>query len=126
MMAEKKDPFILLVEDNCAIREALVWALEYSKYSVVTVRNGQEALSFLEHDVLPNVIFLDLMMPVLDGIEFRERKKTIKRIKDIPIIIASAKTNLEKIDKLPHESFMSKPFELNDLLGVIKKYFEPQ
>jgi CheY-like chemotaxis protein len=125
MMAEN-NPFILLVEDNSAIREALVWALEYSEYSVVTVRNGQEALSFLEQDVLPNVIFLDLMMPVLDGIEFRERKKTINRIKDIPIIIASAKTNLEKIDKLPHESFMSKPFELNDLLGIIKKYFEPQ
>lgn len=118
-------PFILLVEDNIAIREALVWALEYSKYTVVTVRNGQEALNFLEQNALPKLIFLDLMMPVLDGMEFRERKKQISRIKDIPIIIASAKANLDTIEQLPHESFMSKPFELNDLLSTIKQYYDP-
>jgi len=126
MILEQNQKFVLLVEDNNAIREALVWALEYSGYSVVTVRNGQEALTFLEDAPLPRVILLDLMMPVLDGIEFRERKKSIQRIKDIPIIIASAKTNLEKIERMPHESFMSKPFELNDLLSVIKKYYEPE
>lgn len=124
MNEEQHNPFILLVEDNNAIREALVWALEYFGYSVKTVHNGQEALTFLEQNTLPKVILLDLMMPVLDGIEFRKRKKSIQRIRELPIIIASAKTNLDKIERMPYESFMSKPFELNDLLATIKKYYE--
>ncbi|KTC93418.1 response regulator [Legionella cincinnatiensis] len=124
MLLEKNEKFILLIEDNNSVREALVWALEYAGYLVVTVRNGEEALSFLEKNPLPFVIFLDLMMPVLDGFEFREKKRANQQIKNIPTIIASAKTNLEKVEGMQYESFLSKPFELNDLLGLIRKYHE--
>ena len=122
MIFEKKKQLILLVEDNDSVREALAGALEYVGYLVVTARNGQEALTLLEKVPLPLIIFLDLMMPVLDGFEFREKKKLNPRLKNIPTIIASAKTNLEKIERMPNESFLSKPFELNDLLSLIKKY----
>lgn len=124
MLLEKNEKFILLVEDNHSVREALIWALEYAGYLVVTVRNGEEALNFLKKDPLPFVIFLDLMMPVLDGFEFREKKQANQRIRNVPTIIASAKINLEKVEGMQYESFLSKPFELNDLLGLIRKYHD--
>ncbi|KTD63549.1 sigma 54-dependent response regulator [Legionella santicrucis] len=124
MLLEKNEKFILLIEDNNSVREALVWTLEYAGYLVATVRNGEEALSFLENNPLPFVIFLDLMMPVLDGFEFREKKRTNQQIKNIPTIIASAKTNLEKVERMQYESFLPKPFELNNLLELIRKYHE--
>ncbi|WP_412757539.1 response regulator [Legionella bozemanae] len=119
---KKKEQFILLIEDNSAVSEALVWALEYAGYTTVTVRNGQEALNMLEKDPLPAIIFLDLMMPVLDGFEFRERKKASQRIRSIPTIITSAKTNLEKMEKMQNETFLSKPFNLNDMFHILKEY----
>ncbi|MCE0722898.1 MULTISPECIES: response regulator [Legionella] len=122
MELDKKEQFILLIEDNNAVSEALVWALDYAGYMTVTVRDGQEALNMLEKDPLPAIIFLDLMMPVLDGFEFRERKKTSQRIRNIPTIITSAKTNLEKMEKMPHETFLSKPFDLNDVFQILNKY----
>ncbi|HHF7364635.1 TPA: PleD family two-component system response regulator, partial [Legionella anisa] len=100
MELDKKEQFILLIEDNNAVSEALVWALDYAGYMTVAVRDGQEALNMLEKDPLPAIIFLDLMMPVLDGFEFRERKKTSQRIRNIPTIITSAQTNLEKMEKM--------------------------
>ncbi|STY28544.1 two-component response regulator [Legionella wadsworthii] len=124
MTLEKKSPYILLVDDNNEVREALIWALEYAGYVTVGVKNGQEALNFLEKNPLPAVIFLDLMMPVLDGMEFREKKKLSLRIKNITTIITSAKTNLEKMEKMPHEIFLSKPFDLNDLLRILTNYID--
>ncbi|AUH74290.1 response regulator [Legionella sainthelensi] len=123
-MTLKNNRFILLVEDNLSVRDALVWTLEYAGFSVVAVQNGQEALNLLEKDPLPTLIFLDLMMPVIDGFEFREMKKQIPRISNIPTIITSAKTNLKKLERMPYENFLSKPFELSDLLAVISKYHE--
>ncbi|CAM3184576.1 response regulator [Legionella anisa] len=122
MELDKKEQFILLIEDNNAVSEALVWALDYAGYMTVAVRDGQEALNMLEKDPLPAIIFLDLMMPVLDGFEFRERKKTSQRIRNIPTIITSAQTNLEKMEKMPHETFLSKPFDLNDVFHILKEY----
>jgi len=123
MIIKKKDSFILLIEDNKDVREALVWSLEYAGYRVVFAINGQEALNLLEKISLPFLIILDLTMPVLDGFQFREEKKLIPRIKNIPTIISSAKTNLEKIEKMPYESFLAKPFDLNKLLTIIKQYY---
>ncbi|KTC89538.1 response regulator [Fluoribacter dumoffii] len=121
MSLQKKEQFILLIDDNNAVREALVWALEYAGYLTVAVQDGQEALTLLEKDPLPVVIFLDLMMPVLDGFEFREKKKLSSRICNIPTIITSAKTNLEKMEKMSCETFLPKPFDLNELFHLLKK-----
>ena len=120
-MQLEKEQFILLVEDNRAVRDALVWALESAGYVTVTVQNGQEALNLLDKGPLPMVIFVDIMMPVLNGFEFREKKKISERIRNIPTIITSAKTNLETMEKMPYETFLSKPFELNDLFHTLKK-----
>lgn len=57
MSLQKKEQFILLIDDNNAVREALVWALEYAGYLTVAVQDGQEALTLLEKDPLPVVIF---------------------------------------------------------------------
>lgn len=116
------EKFILLIEDNKAVREALTWALEYNGYRVVATKNGQEALMTLENDPLPAIIFLDLMMPILDGLAFREKQKSISRLRNIPTVISSAKSALENMNKMPHEIILPKPFDLNNVFDIIKKY----
>lgn len=51
-----------------------------------------------------------------------EKEKTSQRIRNIPTIITSAQTNLEKMEKMPHETFLSKPFDLNDVFHILKEY----
>lgn len=114
---------ILLVDDSKAIRSALVWILEEEGYCVSTAENGQIALEKLEQDPLPSLIILDLMMPVMDGVEFRTRQKETPRIQDIPVIFTSAKNNLEKhFEPLPNKMILPKPFDIDYLLTLIAQF----
>jgi CheY-like chemotaxis protein len=112
---------ILLIEDNKSISDALSWALEYEGYKVITATNGKEALSILQDDPLPNLIFLDLMMPILDGFEFRKRQQEDPRLSQIPTVIISAK-NADAITPSSGELFLAKPFDLNKFYMILRKY----
>lgn len=61
---------VLIVEDDADLNEAYEMILSTSGYDVTTARNGKEALELLENSEDPRIIFLDLRMPVMDGIEF--------------------------------------------------------
>lgn len=122
METENLDPYILLIEDNSAIRDALVWVLEYERYKTITAQDGLMALKLLEHEPLPSLIFLDLMMPVLDGIKFRDQKKLSPKLRNIPTIITSGEPNLKDLKIMPHEALLPKPFDLDNFLNIIKKY----
>jgi CheY-like chemotaxis protein len=66
---------ILIVEDNPDTRETLADFLAFEGYAVRGAANGQEALTVLQKEPLPDLILLDLMMPVMDGCEFRRRAR---------------------------------------------------
>jgi CheY-like chemotaxis protein len=117
------NPYILIIEDNKAINEALTWALEIEGYNVKFLNDGEEALAYLNHNALPKMIFLDLMMPNFDGYEFRAAQKADPRLKTIPTIITSAKMNFQETLNAPSEIFLSKPFELEDFFTMVQKYY---
>lgn len=122
MIKKVMSPYILIVDDNAAIKEALSWILEFEGYTVVTVNNGQDALSFIEKNEPPAIIVLDLMMPVMDGYEFREMYKQVPVLSVIPTVIISARRKTELTVKLrPNEIFLGKPFDFDLLLAFIKK-----
>lgn len=91
---------VLVVEDHADLREMLTVLLESEGYTVQAARNGAEALEALA-ELRPDVILLDLMMPVMDGFEFLEEVEQRQGLEDVPIVVLTAKQlTAEEIDLL--------------------------
>lgn len=110
-------PVVMVVEDTDMLRDQIKNRLE-QKFNVIQACNGLEALDLLSKSIKPDLIISDIMMDGMDGFEFFDRLQAIPAQSDIPLIILSAKTNLESrmtgyakgaID------FIQKPFELDVL-----------
>ena len=112
---------VLVVDDDPDILDALSEILEAEGFGVVRARNGQEARERLSPK--PDLILLDLMMPVMDGYEFARRmKQQSNPASDVPILVLSADRNVSsKAREIGAAGFLAKPFELGDLLGMVKK-----
>jgi CheY-like chemotaxis protein len=114
---------ILIVEDEHDIRVVLTEILEDEGYSVDSVPNGLEALAFLqEHH--PQLILLDLGMPVMTGWEFRDQQQRDPALADIPVILMSATPYLNRTaSALRAADCLDKPIELNALLDMIEQHY---
>ena len=109
----------LVVDDDPSIRDLLAEELRYRGYSVIIARNGSEALDCL-HVMTPDVIVLDLMMPVMDGWTFIERYRNHAGRRAAPIIAVSAEGDLPPgYESLGVTAFLRKPFDLNELANCI-------
>lgn len=113
-------PFILLVEDDAAIRQTMVALLQHEGYVVHSVGNGQEALNFLEKKTYPCLVFLDLQMPVMDGWTFLEHLKQANQLAHIPVVIVSAVADRTSFTGVVAK--VSKPFEVEAVLGLARQY----
>lgn len=111
---------ILIIDDNDSIRDALSWSLSNKGYESITAANGQEAWDILEKNESPALILLDIMMPVMDGYEFRRRQNAHARFSKIHTVIVSARQNLE-LSLHSNEMLLPKPFDLHFLLKIIKE-----
>jgi CheY-like chemotaxis protein len=83
-------PRLLLVEDDEAIRESLGEALQANGFDVATAANGSEALGLLRSTPRPAAILLDLMMPVMDGWDFRQVQLADSQLRDVPVVVVTA------------------------------------
>jgi CheY-like chemotaxis protein len=114
---------ILLVEDDTDIREEMAALLEGEGYQVAQARNGQEALDRLKTIPVPCIILLDLMMPVMNGWDFRARQLADPALKGIPTVIVSGAAQAhQEARSLGATAFLQKPFDLEPLLDVIEQY----
>ncbi len=120
-MSAKK---IFVVEDSIDIQIPLRQIFESEGYTVEFANNGQEALEKLRTTMeLPALILLDIMMPVMDGFQFREHQKADVRIGDIPVVIMSADANVKiKQDTIGAKHYLRKPINIDTLLEVVRKY----
>ncbi len=111
---------IMLVDDDADLSESLHIVLELSGYSVSSARDGADALDRLARDPLPAVILLDLMMPGMNGVEFRERQLRDPRIRDIPVVLLTG-AGAQTVE--PHIAtgarLLRKPFDIDELFAVI-------
>jgi CheY-like chemotaxis protein len=83
-------PRLLLAEDDEATRKSLAEALAGDGFEVVTAANGREALQLLRDVPRPSAILLDIMMPVMDGWDFRHAQLNDPCLRDIPVLLVSA------------------------------------
>jgi two-component system chemotaxis response regulator CheY len=113
---------ILIVEDDRDIREIVATALHEEGYAALTAPNGEAALRVLrEAPEVVDLILLDLMMPVMDGWEFRAHQREDERLRHIPVLILSAGGQVEKkAQNLGAVGWLKKPVQLGDLLGAVK------
>jgi len=112
---------VLIVDDEVSIVEALAEILAWEGFSVLTAGNGELALEQLAR-ARPDVVLMDVMMPVMGGIEAARAIKANPQTADVPIVIMTAGPIPDGVDG---SLAVRKPFELAALLRVIRRALEP-
>ena len=108
---------IMVVEDDHLIREAIAEALDEEGFDVIEAANGREALDKL-HSQHASLVLLDLMMPVMDGWQFRIEQLSDPELAGIPVVVMSASDD----GAVPAEDHVDKPFGIEALLGVVSRF----
>ena len=111
---------ILIIEDCDEIRIDLAELLSDEGYEVVTARHGAEAFRLLEDGLQPSLILLDLMMPVMDGWQFRKAQLANPSLASIPVVLLTGANNAQQYARdLAAVGCVQKPFDLDHLLGTV-------
>jgi two-component system, NtrC family, sensor kinase len=115
---------VLVVEDDAGIRSGLYDLLVDLGYVVLCAENGQHAMDILTHSQpAPSVILLDLMMPVMDGWEFRIRQRADARLSKISVLAISADGSA-KAEAIDADGFLHKPFRAADVQRELVRILE--
>ena len=118
---------VLVVDDEASLRELVAAWLEDEGFAVTTASNGAEALRVLR-EVRPEVIVLDLMMPVMDGWAFAEACHRVTAPAAIPILVVSAAYGLsqtaERLRTFGVRACLAKPFNLDVLTATVSTLLE--
>ena len=115
---------ILIVDDEQDIVESLKFVLEVSGFVCYMAFNGEDGLR-LAKEIMPDLIILDVMMPKINGYKISRLLKYDNKYKDIPIIMVTARSQLE--DKMIGEEtganeYITKPFELDQIVKKVQEY----
>ena len=115
---------VLIVEDDADLREMMAQLLSLEGFQAHSVANGRDALDYMhETEDMPDVILLDLMMPVMDGWEFRRHQQQDPALSPIPVVVLSALDPSRAGDLAP-EAFLKKPLDFDRLLQIVRKHCE--
>ncbi|MBJ6723977.1 response regulator [Geomonas sp. Red875] len=116
---------ILILDDSELVLEMAKDALEEAGYEVVTATNGIEANRYIFSRERPDLIIMDIMMPMLDGNKKAKILKENEMSRDIPIILLSSKAD-DEMRRLTAESgadgYLLKPFSPSDIVGKVKMF----
>jgi DNA-binding response OmpR family regulator len=117
---------ILIAEDEHDIRELITFTLKFAGYDVVAVPNGQEAVEAAAREI-PDLILMDVRMPIMTGYEACQKIKEKPEIKDIPVVFLSAKGQEAEIQTgldLGATEYLLKPFAPNELTDRVQALLE--
>ena len=115
---------ILIVDDEPDILEYLKKYLERSSFKVLVASSGKDCLDIAAKES-PDLILLDIIMPLMDGYEVIKKLRDNRRTKNIPVVIHSVKKETKSIFKcmeLGSVDYVTKPSAIGDLLEVIRRY----
>jgi CheY-like chemotaxis protein len=114
-------PTILIVDDNCDLRETLAELLGEEGYDTACCEDGETALAYLRSAARqPVLIVLDLMMPVMNGWQFRDQQLEDASLRSIPVVGMTANRGTQPLRDVP--TILLKPFGIGELLQVIEQY----
>jgi two-component system, OmpR family, alkaline phosphatase synthesis response regulator PhoP len=124
--AEVKNKTVVVAEDDRNICEMLGFLLEQDGYTVHLAIDGEQAYDIVSK-VKPDLLLLDIMMPVVDGYEVLRKMKSLNELKDIPVVMLTAKGKDSEVDmgiELGAEDYIVKPFSPIDLMARINRLLE--
>ena len=123
MSTKPKPTCILIVEDDADVRASLADFLALEGYRVAEAANGREALELLRSIGPPCIILLDLMMPIMNGWEFREQQQQDPQLAGIPVaVVTGVRNTVDRIAALNPVGYFQKPVDLNALLTTVATY----
>jgi CheY-like chemotaxis protein len=111
---------VMVVDDDVDIRRGIADALEFEGYEVVQAGDGRDALQKLRQRLRPAAIILDLMMPRMNGWQFREEQLRDPELAKIPVIVVSARGR-DDTGTVDADAFVPKPFPLDALFAAIAR-----
>ena len=113
---------ILIVEDDHDVAQSVAEVLEASGYGIGIAANGLEALDYLQTHTQTDLILLDMMMPVMDGWQFREEQRKLPAFDSIPVVIVTADGNARgKAEAIQADGLVSKPVTIDGLLNEVER-----
>jgi CheY-like chemotaxis protein len=115
-------PPILIVDDDTDLREVLGELLSDEGWAPELCPNGRAALELLRRGARPRIILLDLMMPEMDGWQFREEQLRDDELRDIPVVIMTASRGLADAGLLGGAEVLEKPVGLAEILGAVERH----
>ena len=116
---------ILIIEDEKRIRESIIEFLELNQYVVIGAENGESGIR-LAHAEKPDLIFCDMMMPVIDGMGVLKALNSSK-LAGIPFIFLTALAQTEELNtamSVGADGYIFKPFKSKELLDAIQKWLK--
>jgi CheY-like chemotaxis protein len=121
--AQQSRNCVLIVEDDADLRDSLADLLQDEGYQVAGAANGREALSYLRKCPPPCIILLDLMMPVMNGWEFRKQQQQDPALSSIPVaIVTGVRNSADQMAALNAVGYLQKPVDLSELLETVAIY----
>lgn len=111
---------VLIIDDDDDVRELLSLVLRKCGYSVETAADGQEALERLA-SVQPDLIFLDLQMPVMNGAEFRQRQRQDRELIKIPTVVMTGSGWESQLDPAIRAT-LRKPTRNHEVMAIVRQY----
>ena len=112
---------VLVIDDDAEVRELLAVALTADGYQVDSVSDGREALHYLRSHAETCIILLDLMPPVMDGVQFRTAQLHDRSLAWIPVVVMSAAVDgTRRARELGARRFVSKPLDLEEVRHALR------
>ena len=119
-------PLLLVVEDDADVRDALLGVLGDAGYAICWAADGFEAMHVLRAGARPAAILLDLMMPGMNGFDFRAAQRADPSIADIPVILVTAMRGAERAaTSLQAAAYVPKPARVDELLAAVSRVAGP-
>ncbi len=117
------DRTVLVVDDDPDILSIVEQILSFEGYNVLTATNGLEALDLVEQ-VRPELILLDMRMPVMDGWQFVGRLRAY-RDSPVPLLVMTAATDARRrAREVGADGYIAKPFDIEDLLEKVRQHVD--
>lgn len=120
---KRKQKIVILAEDDRTIARLIIFKLEKEGFKIIHFLNGESVVDTVSK-ILPDIVILDIMMPIQDGISILKEIKINPKIKHIPVVILSAKGQEKDIIKgmeIGASDYISKPFSPSELIVRIKR-----